>query len=138
MDKSILYSYMAGLIDGEGSIRFQVLKKTGWRTMYSGCIRIGMTVKEPIELFSNEFGGKIGVEKRENGYKTMYRWSISGNKKIIPILNILLPYLVVKKRQAELIIDFCKNKKTFSGSKTPDMEYKKRENFYKRMLILNH
>jgi hypothetical protein len=47
----------------------------------------------------------------------MYRWGTSGSKVVPEILEKLLPYLIVKKENAELVLEFCKGKARVCGHK---------------------
>lgn len=143
-NKEILYAYMGGLIDGEGSIKIiRTVKpnKPNEYNTFDAAIRIGMTDKEPIELFKEEFGGSLFVEKRQN-YKDIYRWQCAGNKKVPPIVEKILPYLIVKKPQAELLLEYTKNRMSCLGfgnkDGVPIEEYKKREEIFMKMKLLNN
>jgi len=107
--QAFLYAYMAGIIDGEGSLSISktTLKKYAkYSPVYRARIGLGMTDKEIVQLFSNEFGGNIYTESVPNR-KLMYRWSRCGNSSVTGVLKILYPYLTGKKLQAELLIEFC-------------------------------
>lgn len=140
-NQDTLYAYLAGLIDGEGTITLIKHKKGDWQPIFNASISIGMTVKDSIELFHQTFGGSLYEEKRRGGHKTMYRCRITGNKSVPPVLKILLPYLRVKKAQAVAILAFCEERKSFNGTSytggTPKEEYTKRENYYNQIKELN-
>lgn len=109
--QAVLYSYFAGLFDGEGTIRINAAKVNGYiGKRYDPAISIGMSDEKIMNLFVKTFGGKLRIE-RVLGRKVMYRWGTSG-RQIVPLfLEKLLPYLQVKKEQAELVIKFCERGK---------------------------
>jgi len=91
-------------------------------------------------MFTKNFGSKTRIERVLNR-KQMYRWGTSGNKVVPKILKQLLPYLKVKKLQAELVIEFCENAKTrgFQKSKgLPKKELQWREALWQKVSNLNH
>ena len=105
-------AYCAGFFDGEGGINFP-----GGSVM----LRATQRVCEPLELFQGVFGGSIYEPSgREEGHTTdargtkypkgdvTWKWSKTGNKNCLSVLEVLLPYLIVKRAQAELTIEFIR------------------------------
>ena len=140
--EATLYAYLAGIIDGEGTIRIARTKSDNpnWSLKYSGAISIGMTDKKVIQLFVKTFGAKMRIECVSNR-KLIYRWGTSGNQKVPIILKPLLPYLRVKKKQAELVIRYCENcqKNGYRRNKRlPKKELQWRGALYQKVRNLNH
>lgn len=108
----MLLSYLAGVIDGEGTIRIIKSKRNpDWKPQYSAAISIGMTNKIPLEMLSKQFGVKVRKEEASvQNMQTLFRWSVGGNNKVPKILKRLNPYLRVKKEQALLAINFCEGR----------------------------
>lgn len=94
-------SYLAGLIDGEGS--FYIDKRmNAWKCS------IGMSDREGIDKFKEAFGlDNLKVSKREDNRKkhfsTMYSIKV-GKHQTQQIALHLLPYLTVKKMVALKVI----------------------------------
>jgi len=97
--------YVAGIIDGEGSIigppKF--------------AIQVSMTTEEVIDHLHNLCGGSMtGPYEQRSGRsevcKPQYHWTISSAENVYQILRILLPYLIVKKQKAESVISFLERK----------------------------
>lgn len=118
-NQAFLFSYLAGIMDGEGTIRisYSFTEKLRKRTkianpQYFASLSCGMTNKQVISLLHSTFGGGM-YEERESvpNRKPIYRWVITGNRKVPPILASLLPYLVVKKEQAQTVLSFCNDGK---------------------------
>lgn len=142
--QATLYAYLAGIIDGEGTIRIarnKLKSKPHWNYTYSAHISVGMSNKEVLELFQKTFGYKISVRKEcVPNRKTMYRWGTSGNNTTPKILKELLPYLIVKKKNAELVIEFCETKQTCGYPKKlglPKEELQRREFYFQEVKKLN-
>jgi hypothetical protein len=63
-----------------------------------------MVERGALELLAATFGGKIGREKRQDASRRpLFVWHVS-DKKAGEICRILLPYLRVKRAQADLLI----------------------------------
>jgi len=99
-------AYMAGIVDGEGSIN--LIKASSRHRHPAGEIyaQLGVTNTNEwvIRWFQYTFGGSINKDK-----KGCYRWNVT-HRKAAKILRVLLPYLRIKKPQAELAILFQSRK----------------------------
>ena len=102
---------MAGLIDGEGYIGLENHRGIG-SAHYRPVLKIAMTHKEIILWLHKSFGGSF-VTRIRNGHplypnhKDLYYWEVGG-KNIEPIIRKVLPYLKVKRRQAEIVLERVK------------------------------
>ena len=121
--KRITYAYLAGLIDGEGSIFISKInnKKSGnvWFRLALTC---SMTEREGIDLliktFTPHLKAYIYLGNRKNGHKSVYQYLTTGDT-ARDILKELLPYLLVKKEQARLGIEFQVWRKKFKNTGKP-------------------
>lgn len=111
-------AYLAGIIDGEGSIyigNFSSNIKTG-TPHYQTNFEVSNTDKGLIDWLINNFGGRryeyTPAQTPKNSRKKVYRWMCSGEM-ITHIGPLLLPYLVIKKRQCEIMIEM---RKTYKGT----------------------
>lgn len=143
--QAVLHAYIAGIIDGEGSIRInkcftpKLIQAHKLRNpMYYAQINLGMVTKEIPDLLMDTFGGNVR-EERVPGRRSIWRYSLTGRKNLVSTLKILLPYLRVKKQHAVLAISFCENWKTpFSKQNGTDpQELQRREDAYQTMRKLN-
>jgi len=141
--EAIFLSYLAGIVDGEGTIRIGATnpsaKHPNRNIIYYASIGLGMTDKAVIELFVKKFGAKLRKECVPNR-KMIYRWGTCGNEAVPKIIKKLLPYLIVKKKQAKLVIKFCENRKTTGfrrNKKLPISELRRREELYWKVKKLN-
>jgi len=103
---------MAGIIDGEGCIVIHKHKPVGARIhpWYSLRVTVIMTDRWICELFRFSFGGgSIGQRKRKAKHNPAYVWGIGGVA-ATTMLKCLLPYLKLKRAQAELGIKFVTEK----------------------------
>jgi len=100
-------AYLAGLVDGEGYIGLlQVKRKRGRRSSFAGRVVIGMCwegLKDVRELVGC---GKVWFKKHANPkHNDQWVWSLTGNhcRALLPVIR---PYLKVKARQADLLLDY--------------------------------
>jgi len=99
-------AYLAGFLDGEGSIGMYKATRANMKEgfTYVPHVVVYNTNRESIERFQRVFGiGSVNSRSRP-GEKTCYQWDVS-NRSVIPVLKALRPYLTVKSRQADLVIE---------------------------------
>lgn len=139
-----LLGYLAGILDGEGTIGIKkYLPKGENRNMcYYLYLSMGMQHKPIPDLFKEVFGGTVS-EDRVLHRASMWRWNATGKIHIAAILNALIPYLIVKKEQAELALSCCnswslQDKTGRNFNPTTDEELLKREEAYQLMRKLKH
>jgi len=100
--------YWAGLFDGEGCISINKNKGSQNRP-YRFCLFVSVsnTSLWLLELLKMQYGGSIHelLSCRNKGNKPCYQWTIT-TQVASNFLKIILPYLFLKKPQAELGILF--------------------------------
>ncbi len=106
-------AYLAGIIDGEGSI---AISPSGSRPSYPynlyPRLRVGNTDLGLIEWLANNFGGSYGKTGTTNGrHKRLYNWTITGQA-AIDLLTTVRPWLLVKQQQAWLSCEFWAQRNT--------------------------
>ena len=127
-DQELLYAYLAGFIDADGSITIVTAKskkkiKSGTLDCIQYCIKLsGHNCKiEPIQLLQKTFGGgklrntRRGKVKLHPNWRACYEWSITKNQ-AANALRRLLPYLIIKKEQALLCLQMDDLKKAHNAS----------------------
>lgn len=99
-------AYLAGVIDSDGTIGIKkntyavrVIKDSAQAT-YSERIHIRQVTREALDLLAKTFGGNVTTEHPSalRG-KMLYKWGVT-DLRAIEVLNALLPFLRIKKRQA--------------------------------------
>lgn len=101
-------AYIAGFLDGDGSVMVQV-KKTkfnpkGWRLMFTICFYQDSNHAQPLSWIRKILG--IGYLSYRNDGITELR--INGYAQTERILKDLLPYLRFKKKQITIILKILK------------------------------
>ena len=107
-------AWTAGFFDGEGNI---AITKNAGRSAGKLRITAAQVDKLPIERLQYLFGGSIRMapSKREN-WRAFWVWECSA-KKAVDALKRMEPFLLVKKRQAELAYQFQSTVGTNDGGK---------------------
>lgn len=96
-------AWCAGFFDGEGTIALYTANDGYTRLR----IAVYQRVLEPVEVYVELWGGKV-----TQNTNSMYQWQAVG-KRAGQALVDMLPYLVVKKPQAELALQFLELSKQF-------------------------
>jgi len=98
-------AYIAGLIDGEGSLECQKQMQRGAATpIFTLRLSFGFATAEPITTVASWLGmaPKVFAPKQANR-QPIWRLHIK-NRIALPLLTRSLPYLILKKEQAQLIL----------------------------------
>ncbi len=140
-------AYFAGVMDGEGciAIRRTRPRAQGSSTRYSVSVTVGNTSRELIARLISAFDvGSVVYRYATRQKKACYLWSISsGGARIV--LEALLPYLVVKRPQAEVVLEYIHRFDSFKGGRSgakgaprvSDAELARRAALYVRSRELN-
>ena len=116
MKRIALLAYTAGIVDGEGCI---CLAKRHRRTVKRDYaielyVQVGNTNEWLIQWLKMQFGGCISSNNRKSqpnkNWKPMWQWTIQ-HKQAGAFLELIIPFLQIKKPQAEIAIAFQKTKR---------------------------
>lgn len=106
-------AYMAGILDGEGCIFIHKLKDNGKN---KPVIILEITNKEVIEWIHERFGGSMGFrKKRKEHWKDSYSWGLYVQLEIQIFLEKVFPFMIVKKKQASIMLFFLTRDYTDNG-----------------------
>jgi hypothetical protein len=106
-ERLVRLAYLAGIIDGEGWIGLTRHTNKEVRSGYTiiPVISIHMVGKQAIETIYEMFEN-VGLPSYYIHLQTSSRWSIKGRKRVVPVLEALLPHLRIKKAQAQLVLEY--------------------------------
>lgn len=142
-ESEIFWSYMAGLIDTDGS--FTITKRKSHTNMvspsYSVLIQLtSVDIKSINYVLENFQGGKVRLRKGAN-CKTgfCYKFVLTNKENVTRFCKKIKPFLILKKRQAEILINFCENKQEVKYCKggIPELELEFREKCRTEIMQLN-
>lgn len=98
-------AYIAGIIDGEGSILLSRARKTAlFRTPI---VSVSSTTLEILKYLQSHYGGFISKHKiYKTHHKQSWSWKLE-HTKAIELCRDMLPYLLEpeKRRRAKLLVD---------------------------------
>jgi len=97
------YARLAAYIDGEGCIRFQPSGYARRNKYYTVNVIIGQADRNLITWLYKIFGGSVYTGKGK--YRPMHYWKL-GATALDYVLSRCLPYLLVKKEQAEVGLEY--------------------------------
>lgn len=111
-----VYAYLAGIIDGEGYIGISIRRPSAANKMtsttYKARLSIQMADLEALEVFCEAFceafrstSPRYAGAPIKHQHRQIYVVDLVGQA-IGPILQRLLPYLRVKRRQSLLVLEF--------------------------------
>jgi hypothetical protein len=132
MSDKTKYVYLAGIVDGEGCLIISRSNRGSYMNYY-GRIHVKNTDYRLIQWLLDNFGGNVheSIPTDPKRHAIAYSWYFSGDAHDKEVLLLaLMPYLIVKKEQAKVLIEFFR----MSGEKNPA----KREELYQRNAALNH
>jgi len=104
-------AYTAGIMDGEGSIGIARHKSKSCKRGYALELTVQVTSSDEwlCQWLKFGFGGSLSHSTNSVG-NPMWHWIISA-RKAMEFLKLIIPYLNLKKPQAELAIKFQEAKK---------------------------
>lgn len=105
-------AYIAGLIDGEGYLALLPSRAKGLKQQsFEPVIKIGMTgtsAKVIASVLKERYGGNIETRvSLTKGGRQTYTYIAKSKKRVLAILEDILPHLIVKLDQAIILKEFC-------------------------------
>lgn len=128
--------YMAGLLDGEGTIGIARFDTKGrFRAPY---ISVSSTTPAIMQWLKANYGGNISTQKvYQSHHKQSWSWKLRNLPQLFELLENVLPHMLEpeKIRRGRLILDEYRLVTPRNGKYTPEMLERKR-NFESRFLSL--
>lgn len=138
------WSYLAGIVDGEGTIL--VRKKLGRNDKnwcYQGMLSVAQSNFPFLDYIRNELGGLGAIYPRgERGSfgsptsRSTFEWKLY-SKQALAVAEKLLPYLRIKKLQAEGLVELERSIGNHSGKSLSQSDLEYREWIKQRISDLN-
>lgn len=140
-DRSInenVVAYITGFFDGEGTIG--VYKRNSQNSIKLE-INIANTNLEVLKRIKNVFSGEINnrsSSKRYSNRKKAWQWIIGNRYKQKFFLEHIFPYLIVKKSQVELGLEYLERTSESQGECLSQEESTFRESYINKFKIQKH
>ena len=119
--------WLAGFFDAEGSVRIakQPQPNRSVPYCYKSIVSISQNNLPVLDAIRNKYGGSISEDNRGNCFK----YSLS-DRKIVPFIDAVLPYLTAKKSEAETVLAFQLRKRNPGRAGYSAQEWQDNENDY--------
>ena len=119
--KEVDWAWLAGVIDGEGTISL-IHRKTKGHYEFEPIIAVSQKMRTGMPLLKKvaKITGRniIRTGKRELNYRSV---QVYGYESILYVLKNIYPYLTSKKERAKLMMKFCESRiKNFGYHLTPE------------------
>lgn len=112
--EDLIMAYVAGLIDGDGSISLiRESRSSGFK--YYPCVQLSNVFEGMINFLQETFGGCKKIKSTQaHAKKVQYVWNIRGLETCASFLEKVIPFLILKKKQAKVLLDYVKNPKIYN------------------------
>jgi len=132
--------YLAAFLDGEGGIQLtrNFRRNREYKLALHPCVYFTNTNEVVIRQMRQWLGcGCVTRKRSENPrHKDTFALSITGTRNVLALLDVVRPYLIVKQRQADLLIEYCKSR--LRHYRSGDRRFNKRElEIYTKLRRLN-
>lgn len=104
-------AYFAGFIDGDGLINVKLIKSSSYKWNYKIVINITILQKASKNWFLIYLKNKLNMGYIYHRKDNISEWTIKSINEIKYLLDILMPYLIIKKPQAKLLLEIIEKKK---------------------------
>lgn len=108
-------AWLAGFLDGEGTIGLSRQNSKNWPHPYL-CPHLQAPntdyrlIQRMVDIIEAILGKKVTVcvsNKGGDGWKRAWRVKVKAQKDLVKLLPLLMPYLVGKREQSQIVLDFC-------------------------------
>ena len=137
-----LYAYLAGAIDIDGRVLIRRARRKGQHKGYYYSATIALSDSDPAlpDLLQATFPARrLQYEAKNRKQLAWHMWEAVGQTAQEPLLH-LLPYLRIRRRQAELalsLITLMQRDKAGSGRSLSDEQEEARRQLYEQVMLLN-
>lgn len=100
-------AYLAGIVDGEGTIQIIKQSNKGSVPYHTAALYVTNSDMRLLEWIQSRFGGNITKARQHVGknWRPVYRIQIYGDLSL-QVVKLIEPFLVLKREQAQLFIEF--------------------------------
>ncbi len=133
-------AYLAGFLDAKARFdaRIARYKNRSYDEIEALTIVYGND-KNVLSMLQRSFGGTITVQdRREIGGKLVYRWQVKNKADIVSMIQQILPYMKIKRKQATLLMRYCSSRldKISEDSQFEPITYEEKR-IVKRLIAMN-
>lgn len=131
-------AYVAGFVDGEACIRVQYNRAKG---IYMPQVKIAAVKPAVLDKIIAWYGGwkrEYQPQSAGNNANLATEWTLQGREHVLALMNDILPYVIVKRPQVELMRAFIlEGEKSKPPKPVSPGEIARREEIFNRFKELN-
>lgn len=125
-------AWAAGFIDGEGCFSLFPAKGKGCHpTTCQPGLSVAQARREPLDHLAELFGGSVVT----NGSKA-WQWQIQSGERLREIIPLLLPHLILKKDEAEVVLAYAMTIRRRGKTPINDAERSHRQSLIDQFAVL--
>jgi hypothetical protein len=102
-------AYVAGFLDGEGTIRVQFMKSRG-PAQYVPQVKATSVTREVLDYVQSIYGGWIGEYQpqspNQGNTRRAFQWTLQGRDSVLKLMRDMEPYCITKEVHVALMIEF--------------------------------
>jgi hypothetical protein len=132
-------AYIAGYIDGEGCLSIRKRKAKSYKNGYviETICSVSSTNDQVLQSIRDNYGGSICYANRSPRHKTLSVLTLA-SKQLVPFLVDILPFLRLKRRQAEILLTLQEGKHRGNNQYYNDsLDIEEQEDLYRECKHLN-
>ena len=108
--------WIAGIVDGEGYIGLVENNPPDRKRSLTPRIDVTSTTRIMQTTLRRLVGGCVGQPRDgKPNEKPQHAWSLWAVETVGPFLQVITPYLIVKRRVAHVVLDFCERRRAVRG-----------------------
>jgi hypothetical protein len=108
--------WIAGIVDGEGYVGLVENATPNRATSLTPRIDVHSATRcMQLELRRLTGIGYIGRKQRPENQRDVFGWSLWAVETVGPFLEVITPYLIVKRRVAHVVLEFCSRRRALRG-----------------------
>jgi hypothetical protein len=112
--------YAAGFLDGEGYLGSQ---RRGDSSYVGLRVAVAGRVVDPLTFLRERWGGRVGPHGKPQGNrKPAWQWTLTDRTLIAHLLTDTMSWMLVKRRQAELLVELAVMPKMVRGQADVDAD----------------
>lgn len=127
MNSIAVCAYSAGVLDGEGCVQIFKKKDRLGNLAYQATVQVATSDTHLAPYLHKYWNGYLIIRNNKPNSNPVLMWGLTGKDNIIEFLEAVIPYLTLKKDQAELIVEFCKLRNIAMKHKVGERGYSERE-----------
>lgn len=132
--------YLAAFLDGEGGIQLTRTFRHGreYKLALHPCVYFTNTDGNVVMRLRSWLGCGCVTRRRTKNpvHKDTFALSITGTRNVLALLTTLRPYLIVKRRRADLLVEYCESR--LSHYRSGDRRFNRKElRLYTKLRRLN-